>query len=204
MTPSNFATWISAGMFVLVTVALAQSRTQAVSVNCGDNLWNMTVAATVMHSILIPCIIMCIVMPIAMQEPSFVESSKQVFKGLIGFTIVLLVTVFGLEVGFTAEAMANPKCVDALKNATGSAVPLLPVANIIFSIYDGIMLFVLFVSLANVDRIFDLFAPDIYVPATLPPDEQQPQQGGFQDMQQLPAPQAYPVRGYLAVAIDRI
>lgn len=194
--PSYVAQFISLGLLLFITAALAQSRTPAVSMYCGDNLWNMTVATTVLHGVLIPCIIMCIVLPIAVQEPSFVESSKQVFKGLIGTTIVLLLTVFGLEVGFTAEAMATPKCVEALNNATGTSAPLLPVANIIFSIYDGILLFVLFVSLANVDKIFDSFKPYKYVPAALPTENQ--------SSEDEVAQQAYSVRSYLTVAIDRI
>lgn len=195
MGPSYCFQFAFLGMIIFITVALAQTNTAPVFDSCGHDLWNMTVAATVLHCILFPTIMMCILVPLAIHEPSFVESSKKVFMGIIISAILLLLTVFILEVYYSAIAMSKPDCVNALNSASNTSTPLLVIANILFGVFDGLMIIVLGICVANVNTIFEAFSPYEY---SLPQQQQENQM----EKQGIPSAVPAATKNLLAVDID--
>ena len=167
----HLASYFSLFMIIFTSVALSMSKTAEVSSECGENLWNMTLSTLILHLLLLPCVVTCVIAPVLLHERSPLEKNMTVFRVLLVGASLLFLTVLVLESYYTAEALGKSKCVEALNNATKTSVPLVTTANIIFSVYDGIMLVSMLVVLGCTPCIFRALTDD-EEPWNQPPETQ--------------------------------
>jgi len=156
----QLASYTSLFMLIFTSVALSMSKTAEVSSECGDDLWNITLSTLILHLLLLPCVVACVIAPVLNHERSPLEKNMTVFTVLLIGASMLFLTVLVLEAYYTADALGKSKCVEALNNATKTTVPLLTTANIIFSVYDGIMLVAMLIVLGCTPCIFRALTED--------------------------------------------
>lgn len=149
-----FSSLVTAIVVVFAIVALAMTRTPEVSAACGDAMWNMTLSALVVHALVMPFVLLCIVLPLFYVADAGVDASKAAYFGSLFAAFTVVACLFGTEVYYTSETLANARCVRALKDAAKVNDPLLTTATIIFAVYDGILIVLILVLLACTDCIW--------------------------------------------------
>ena len=144
-------------LIIFAAIALYQTNTAQVTAACGKDMWNMALASTALR---IPMLFvwLCAVIPIAQVNDNRalgIESSKAIFIGSLVAVLAVAVVVFATEVYYSADTLAKPNCVQALKNATGAGDPLITTATLIFGAFDALLVLLIVIEISCTSCIFD-------------------------------------------------
>ena len=145
---------ISSFVFIFTCVALGMSYKPEVFAACGHTLWDLTISLFFLRLVIVPLALCCIILPVLYIDEVGTEASRPVFIGSLVAALVMMGVIFGVEVYYTADTLANQNCVTALKNATSTDVPLLTTAAIILTVYDGLLLILILVMLSCTSCVF--------------------------------------------------
>jgi hypothetical protein len=145
---------ISSFVFIFTCVALGMTYKDSVFAACGHTMWDLTISLFFLRLLIIPLALACIILPVLYVKHSGVQASRAVFIGTLVTGLCMMGAIFGTEVYYTADTLANAACTAALKNATHTDVELLTTAAIMFTIYDGLLLIIILVMLTCTSCIF--------------------------------------------------
>ena len=154
------AGFVASIITIFTSAALYMSKTAEVSAACGSGLWDLTLAMLILHPLLIFIAMVCVILPISHLNDSMkegVEASKSVFMGYLITLLLLLVGVFGTEVYYASDALANANCELALKAASKVDHPILTTALIIFIAIDAVVIIMVIILLSCTSCIFDAY-----------------------------------------------
>ena len=144
-------------LIIFTAIALYLTNTAQVTAACGKDMWNMALASTALR---IPMLFvwLCAVIPIVQVNDNRalgIESSKAIFIGSLVAVLAVAVVVFATEVYYSADTLAKPNCVQALKNATGAGDPLITTATLIFGAFDALLVLLIVIEISCTSCIFD-------------------------------------------------
>ena len=144
-------------LIIFAAISLYLTNTAEVSAACGKDMWNMAVASTALR---LPMLFvwLCAIIPIAQVNDNRelgIESSKAVFIGSLLAVLAIAVSVFATEIYYSADTLAKPGCVQALKNATGAGDPLITTSTLIFGAFDALLIVFILIELSCTNCIFN-------------------------------------------------
>ena len=160
-------------LIIFAAIALYQTNTAQVTAACGKDMWNMALASTALR---IPMLSVWFYMVIPIFQANNgrargIEGSKAIFIGSLVAVLAVAVVVFATEVYYSADTLAKPNCVQALKNATGAGDPLITTATLIFGAFDALLVLLIVIELSCTSCIFDSGAE-------IPPQDEEPDGAG--------------------------
>ena len=133
---------IKAAKLIFVAITLNLTRGTAVSLACGDSLWDMIFSTLILHMCLLPVLFVYVIRPLMDKNQEGGDDISMLMLKLACSTCIT-VPVFVAEIYYTTKAYEIPNCIQALNNATGAGDPLLTTAGISFAVYDGMILLAL-------------------------------------------------------------
>jgi hypothetical protein len=163
----NVVASVMCTLIIFAAISLYLTNTEEVWAACGRDMWNMAVASTALRFPML-FVWLCAVIPVFQVRDNKelgVTSSKAMFIGILVAVLIIAVTVFATEVYYSADTLAKPDCVQALKNATGAGDPLITTSTLIFGAFDALLVILILIELSCTPCIFDY--------AALPPEPEE-------------------------------